>query len=41
MVLRKYLNEWIECDEYKEYECKEKRKKFFLHLERNFEKFWD
>jgi hypothetical protein len=41
MVLRKYLKEWIECDEFKEYECKEKRKRFFLHLERNFEKFWD
>ena len=43
MVLRRYLKEWIECDDFEfDYtECKEKRKRFFLHLERNIEKFWD
>jgi hypothetical protein len=43
IVLRRYLKEWIECDDFENKigDCKEKRKKFFKYLERNFEKFWD
>jgi hypothetical protein len=43
IILRKYLKEWVECDDFdlNGKDCKKKRKKFFKHLERNIEKFWD
>ena len=44
IILRRYLREWIECDEYGDFDynkCNEKRKRFFKFLERNIEKFWD
>jgi hypothetical protein len=49
IVLRKFLKDWIECDDLDESDeseksnsdCKNKRKKFFRYFERNFEKFWD
>jgi len=41
-VLLKYLNEYIECDQFFDEEsCKEKRRKFFNIYSRNYEKFWD
>jgi hypothetical protein len=40
-ILRKYLKEYIECDEFEENICQEKRKKFFRYFERNLERFWD
>ena len=41
IVLRKYLKEWIDCNDFDINDCNNKRKKFFKYLERNFEKFWD
>ena len=41
IILRRFLKEWIECEDFDYGDCKDKRKKFFKHLERNFEKFWD
>jgi hypothetical protein len=41
IVLRKFLKDWIECDDFEKSDCKNKRKKFFRYFERNFEKFWD
>jgi hypothetical protein len=42
-ILRKYLEDWKDCDMYEidpKY-CKEKRDKFFKHLSLNIDKFWD
>ena len=41
IIVRKYLKEWMECDEFNDFDCKNKRKKFFKHFERNIERFWD
>jgi hypothetical protein len=41
MVLRRYLKDWVECDDFDENQCKNKRKRFFKYLERNIERFWD
>jgi hypothetical protein len=41
IILRKYLKDWIECDEFEYEVCRNKKKKFFKALERNFERFWD
>jgi len=41
IVLRKFLKDWTDCNDFDESDCKNKRKKFFRYFERNFEKFWD
>ncbi len=38
-ILRRYLEDWKECEYYGD--CKEKKERFFKHLSNSIDKFWD